>query len=153
MTSKSLLLAEKLLNSIVSADPNVIENYKDSDIIIRDLYEQCKKLVESLSDKNLHPAIVHMHGADKMSPETISAVNEMVDVVINNQKEILNNGTNPNTSSLAAAIPCFVYYKDKGIERIGFAEYYIDNKMVMVRQNSYTRDSIIDTDLKVVHLK
>lgn len=46
--SGSLPLAEKLLNSIVAADPNVIHNYNQSDIVIRGLYTQCKELVKSL---------------------------------------------------------------------------------------------------------
>jgi len=46
--SGSLPLAEKLLDSIVSADPNVIHNYSQSDIVIRGLHSQCKELVKSL---------------------------------------------------------------------------------------------------------
>lgn len=46
--SGSLPLAEKLLKSIISADPNVISNYHKSDIVIRGLYSQCKELVKSL---------------------------------------------------------------------------------------------------------
>lgn len=46
--SGSLPIAKKLLNSIISADPNVILDYKNSDVIIRRLYNQCKLLVKSL---------------------------------------------------------------------------------------------------------
>lgn len=46
--NNTLELAQKLLDSIICADKNVIDEYENSDIIIRDLYEQCKLLVEKL---------------------------------------------------------------------------------------------------------
>ena len=48
VTDSPILLAKKLLRSIVAADPNVIRNYNSSDMVIRDLYQQCKILVSSL---------------------------------------------------------------------------------------------------------
>lgn len=46
--SNSLPLAQNLLNGIISADPNVIADYKVSDVVIRSLYDQCRKLIKSL---------------------------------------------------------------------------------------------------------
>lgn len=43
-------MATKLLNSIIAADPNVINDKKISDVIIRDLYKQCNKLVMAISN-------------------------------------------------------------------------------------------------------
>jgi len=43
-----LSIAQKLLASIISADPNLIKEPKSSDIIIRSLYRQCKKLIANL---------------------------------------------------------------------------------------------------------
>jgi hypothetical protein len=47
--SGSLPLAEDLLQSIIRADPNVIENkFPKADTIILTLYNKCKKLVKEL---------------------------------------------------------------------------------------------------------
>lgn len=46
--SGSLRMAEKLLSSIISADPNVVDKYGDSDVVIRDLFNQARRLVRKL---------------------------------------------------------------------------------------------------------
>lgn len=45
-----VLLATNLLRSIVSADPNLIDNYNISDVILRDLYKQCKNLLSAMEE-------------------------------------------------------------------------------------------------------
>ena len=52
-----------------------------------------------------------------------------------------------------AVMPCLVYFRDeKSFEKIGVAEHFIDSKYVMVRYNSYCRDMILYTDLRVCTL-
>lgn len=52
-----------------------------------------------------------------------------------------------------AVMPCLVYFKDnKNFEKIGVAEHFIDSQYVMVRYNSYSRDMIRYTDLRVCTL-
>lgn len=46
--SGALPLAQKLLRSIIAADPNVERDYKSSDRVIRSLYDQCRRLVKKL---------------------------------------------------------------------------------------------------------
>jgi len=41
--------AEELLNAIIAADPNVEQDFKSSDYIIRSLYNKAKKLVKQIS--------------------------------------------------------------------------------------------------------
>ena len=46
--SGALPLAQKLLNGIIAADPNVIDEPKIADRVIKSLYYDCRKLVQSL---------------------------------------------------------------------------------------------------------
>lgn len=49
VNENALIQSETLLNYIISGDPNVVNNYKDSDLVIRSLYDRCKKLVKHLT--------------------------------------------------------------------------------------------------------
>jgi len=49
-------IAQKLLRSIISADQNVVRDYNSSDMVIRDLFNQCTKLVKCLSGYQHKPA-------------------------------------------------------------------------------------------------
>ena len=43
--SSALPKSEKLLESIICADRNVIDDFESSDVVIRDLHQQCKELL------------------------------------------------------------------------------------------------------------
>lgn len=45
-------LAKELLNGIIAADPNVINDYESGDFVIRSLYNQCQKLIKSLNSND-----------------------------------------------------------------------------------------------------
>lgn len=51
-SQKSIDLANDLKGLIVSADPNVVDNYQYSDIAIRILYAKCEELLSSLKSTN-----------------------------------------------------------------------------------------------------